>query len=41
LRQLRDRLGERFHAGVLIYTGQLSARVDDRISVLPVDALWQ
>lgn len=40
LLQLRDRLGDRFTGGVLAYTGERAARVDDRICLIPVDALW-
>jgi predicted AAA+ superfamily ATPase len=40
LRFLRDRLGDRFQAGILFHTGPLTARVDDRIWATPVSALW-
>lgn len=40
LRMVRDSLGDAFVAGVVLYTGGPSYRVDDRIYVLPVDRLW-
>lgn len=41
LRKLRSRLGDSFLGGVCLYTGELSYRQDDRIFVVPVDALWR
>lgn len=41
LRKLRSRLGDAFLGGVCLYTGELSYRQDDRIFVVPVDALWR
>lgn len=38
--RLRDRLGDRFRGGVLLYTGERAGAVDDRISLAPVDSLW-
>jgi predicted AAA+ superfamily ATPase len=40
LQLLRDKLGDRFKAGVALYTGSRSYTYDDRIHVLPVDRLW-
>lgn len=40
LQKLRDRLGERFVAGVALHTGARSYSPDDRIHVLPADRLW-
>jgi predicted AAA+ superfamily ATPase len=40
LRYLRDRLGDRFTAGILFHTGALTAKVSDRIWATPVSALW-
>ena len=40
LRQLRDRLGSRFVAGLVLTTGTQAQRIDDRIAVAPVDELW-
>jgi len=37
---LRDRLGDRFVAGVVFYTGPLTGRFDDRIWFTPIPALW-
>jgi predicted AAA+ superfamily ATPase len=41
LRKLRSRLGDAFLGGVCLYTGELSYRHEDRIHVVPVDALWR
>ncbi len=38
---LRDRLGDRFTAGAVFYTGSLSLPLGDRISALPLSALWE
>lgn len=40
LHVLRDQLGDRFVAGVALYTGARSYTVDERLYVLPVDTLW-
>lgn len=40
LEHLRDRLGHRFVAGVTLYTGQRALPFGDRLSSLPVSALW-
>lgn len=42
LRMLRDRLGERFHVGVVLHTGTHCTRYadDERIIALPIDRLW-
>lgn len=40
LRQLRSRLGRRFRAGALIYTGSRSAAVDDRLALVELKQLW-
>lgn len=37
---LRDKLGDRFLGGVQLDTGQRSGAVDDRVALVPVDALW-
>lgn len=37
---LRDRLGERFVAGYVLHTGRSTAMVAERISAVPMDALW-
>jgi predicted AAA+ superfamily ATPase len=40
LRFLRDRLGDRFLAGLLFHTGPLMAHPDDRMWAVPISALW-
>jgi uncharacterized protein len=40
LKFLRDRLGDRFATGIVLFTGPLTARLGDRIWALPVAALW-
>jgi uncharacterized protein len=40
LRKLRDALGERFLAGVALYTGARAYRFEDRLHVLPIDRIW-
>jgi uncharacterized protein len=40
LRHLRDALGERFLAGVALYTGPRAYRLDDRLYAAPIDRLW-
>ncbi|MDR1514018.1 MAG: DUF4143 domain-containing protein, partial [Propionibacteriaceae bacterium] len=37
---LRDRLGDRFQAGVVLYAGELARELDDRIYALPLDSWW-
>lgn len=37
---LRDRLGDRFVAGYVLHTGPRAVAVGDRITALPMDALW-
>jgi predicted AAA+ superfamily ATPase len=39
--KLRDRVGERFRAGVVLYTGSRTVPLGDRIWAAPVSALWQ
>ncbi|MCL2489562.1 MAG: ATP-binding protein [Propionibacteriaceae bacterium] len=41
LRTLRDKLGSRFVAGIVLNTGQQGYRFADRLYGLPVSALWQ
>ncbi len=38
---LRDQLGDRFHAGVVLYAGQFPFRLGDRVWALPIGALWR
>jgi predicted AAA+ superfamily ATPase len=40
LRWLRDRLGERFTAGVVLHLGQRASSFGDNIHAVPVSALW-
>lgn len=37
---LRDRLGDDFVAGIVLHTGASAFSVDDRVSALPICALW-
>jgi hypothetical protein len=41
LLHLQDRLGDRFVAGFVLYSGQHSLPSGDRLRALPIDALWQ
>lgn len=41
LRKLRDAVGPAFLAGIALHLGSRSYTADDRIHVLPVDALWK
>ena len=41
LRQLRDAVGSRFRAGVVLTTGRRTYTQSDRIHVMPIDRLWQ
>jgi predicted AAA+ superfamily ATPase len=41
LAQLRDRLGNRFVQGVVLYTGSESLPFGDRLSAQPISVLWQ
>ena len=38
---LRDRLGDRFHLGAVLYSGTLPFELHDRIWALPISALWR
>lgn len=40
LRKLRDALGRRFLAGVLLHMGEAADPTVDRLQVLPINALW-
>lgn len=40
IRKLREAVGSRFVSGVVLHLGSQSYRVDERLLVLPVDALW-
>ena len=41
LRHLARRLGSRFVAGYVLYTGQQTLPFGDRLRAVPIDALWQ
>lgn len=38
--KLRNALGERFLAGVALYTGTRAYRFEDRLHVMPIDRIW-
>ena len=38
---LRDRLGDAFHLGAVLYSGQIPYRLDDRLWALPISFLWR
>jgi hypothetical protein len=40
LRHLRDKLGDRFKAGVLLYTGPSTVPFGDRLAAVPLCGLW-
>ncbi|MGH3813116.1 MAG: ATP-binding protein [Pseudonocardiaceae bacterium] len=40
LTQLRDRIGDRFVAGIILYCGSEMLRLGDRIRGLPISSLW-
>jgi predicted AAA+ superfamily ATPase len=40
LQRLRDKLGDRFKCGVVLYTGERTLPFGDRIWVVPIAALW-
>jgi predicted AAA+ superfamily ATPase len=41
LRHLRDELGGMFHRGIVLYTGQQTVAVDEKIWAVPISALWE
>ena len=38
--QLRDRLGSRFVAGLILHTGPTAAPFGHRMAAVPIDVLW-
>lgn len=40
LRFLRDKLGDRFKAGILLYTGEATVPFEDRLAAVPLSGLW-
>ncbi len=41
LRHLQSRLGDRFHFGLVLYTGTTVAPFGERLAAAPIDLLWQ
>jgi len=41
LRLLRDKLGARFKAGVVVYSGEHTLSLGERISAMPLSGLWE
>ena len=41
LRKLREAIGERFAAGVVLYDGENIAGFGDRLYAIPIRALWE
>jgi len=41
LRVLRDKLGERFKTGIVVYSGEHTLPIDDRIWAVPLSGLWK
>ena len=41
LRLLRDKLGPRFQRGIIVYSGEHTLPMGDRIWALPISGLWQ
>ena len=41
LRHLRDTLGDRFKAGVVLHTGADTLRFGERLAAVPVGGLWR
>jgi uncharacterized protein len=37
---MRDRLGDRFARGLVFHTGPSALALDDKITALPIRALW-
>jgi hypothetical protein len=40
LRMLRDQLGDRFVAGVILNLGELSYTYEEKLYIAPLDRLW-
>jgi predicted AAA+ superfamily ATPase len=41
LRHLKEALGERFHRGVILYTGSRTVAFDEKLWACPISALWE
>jgi predicted AAA+ superfamily ATPase len=39
-RHLRDKLGDRFKQGVVLYTGERALPFGDRLAAVPISGLW-
>jgi hypothetical protein len=37
---MRDALGDRFKAGVMLYTGANTLPFGDRLAAVPIEGLW-
>lgn len=40
LRWLRDRIGDRFVAGIILHLGPTAASFGDKVFAVPLSALW-
>lgn len=40
LKHLRDKLGDRFRLGVVLYTGEQPLPFGDRLAAVPINGLW-
>jgi predicted AAA+ superfamily ATPase len=40
LRKLREAMGKRFVSGIVLYDGEMSVSFGDRLSAVPISALW-
>lgn len=40
LKHLRDSVGDKWHRGIILYTGTESIPIDTKITALPISALW-
>lgn len=40
LKHLRDKLGDRFKLGVVLYTGEQPLPFGDRLAAVPISSLW-
>lgn len=41
LRNLANHIGDRFVAGIVLYTGQQALPFGDKLRAVPLDALWR
>lgn len=41
LRALKSKIGDKFHRGLVLYTGDRTLGIEDNLEAVPVDALWQ